>query len=916
MKMPTMSGYLAVFCLIGNLGLADGLPMGCPPGPMAITELESLAGQPVDISPWTYTWRSDRAVQEQPEAYFIPRRLERIDTVYRTAIDALPEQELKSIYYEQPDMLKRLPPKPEWPLQAGLLWTGGVVDCRVELAWPADAAGIPAPDRVEVRVYPTSWGWFGWTVDRILSNPEVSADGRTWVYRIEPGLKMDYAYSRQVDAATEMVAVFYEGDPSGNKTVIPNIRVTGSNVGVWKRIDVEIEWGFQAGTETSDIDGRLETHAAMIGQAAALTGDQGTTVTGDNQWKSHSVETTRRGIILPVLYAPDSRPGLDSRITVWMRERGFTFRIKDLENDSILIPAYGVFITRSGSGQTARQYAGALAAKRLKSIRQLTREHGETASCEEVMTEVRTWTCPEGTVWAPFPQVEDPVMEVLLPDPGWTNAWRAAADQLRGKHMWGGLAYEVGRVAHAMDMIGLHEESDKIYDHFLKSPGVKPDGDFTDGSGALEWAASMRHDMGYSHDGTHASTGRMLFAMAERYLLTGDTEWFERNRPRLQAAADWIIRQRKLYMMNIPNRQDLFVAGLMPPYMLGDYALPACDWHWYYSDNALSLQAVQRFADALSAFDAEAGARYHAEAEAFRNDIRRVVEQDAALSPVRPGRDGMYHSFVPRMAYARGMTGLELGAPQYSDSECDSYIGALPLAEPFGALDANEPVMMDTLDIMTEMTASESAVRALEEQRKAKNLAAEEAWYWMSYVSLPKASHNANIFLMQDDVPNFLRFLMNSYATMAGADGKLWEHWHLGNCGNCEAPDNGTAGWFMENFRNMLVMEEGGSLWVARAVPRAWLEQGKTITVRNAPTYFGQFAYEIVSDADNGTIAASLEAPSRNAPQNVFLRLRHPKSMPVKSATVNGQAWTDFDSAKEMIRLHDIHGSVKVVAAY
>ncbi len=29
-----------------------------------------LVGNPVDIAPWTYVWRADRAVQEKPEAYF------------------------------------------------------------------------------------------------------------------------------------------------------------------------------------------------------------------------------------------------------------------------------------------------------------------------------------------------------------------------------------------------------------------------------------------------------------------------------------------------------------------------------------------------------------------------------------------------------------------------------------------------------------------------------------------------------------------------------------------------------------------------------------------------------------------------------------------------------------------------------
>ena len=64
-----------------------------PGGPSALADrvqLDQMAGQPVDIAPWGYAWGADRAVQEKPEANFIPRRLERIDKVYRTASTALP----------------------------------------------------------------------------------------------------------------------------------------------------------------------------------------------------------------------------------------------------------------------------------------------------------------------------------------------------------------------------------------------------------------------------------------------------------------------------------------------------------------------------------------------------------------------------------------------------------------------------------------------------------------------------------------------------------------------------------------------------------------------------------------------------------------------------------------------------------
>jgi len=595
----------------------------------------------------------------------------------------------------------------------------------------------------------------------------------------------------------------------------------------------------------------------------------------------------------------------------------------------MLIPEYGVFVTKAGSAKTARQFAADLAARNLKGIRQMAREHREAASWEEVMRQVRLSTCPAGTALPPFPRVEDPPMQVELPDARWIDAWRAASFQLRGKHMWGGLAFEVGRVAHEMDLVGLQEEADKVYQHFLQAPGAKSDGDYSDGQGALEWATSMRHDMGYSHDGTHASTGRLLFGMADRYFLAGDKEWFQRNRARMQAAADWIIRQRTLYMKDIPNRQDLLAAGLMPPCMLGDYALPSCDWRWYYCDYAYDLQGLRRFADALREFDPEAGRKYGGEADAFRRDIRRAVERDAALSPVRLGRDGVYRSFISSAGYTRGvMLSMELGALQRPQG--DVIVGALPLAEPFSALDAGDVRMVGTLNAMEETGTSPkltayvlsgfgSKMNVMEEIATSVNSGRglDEAWFWNCYgASLPKASHNANIYLLQDDVPNFLRFWMNTYAAMVGADGKFWEWGHLGQYADCGAPGNGTAGWFMENFRNLLVMEEGQALWVARATPRAWLEQGRRIAVKNAPTYFGPLAYEIVSDVDRGKIKAAVEIPSRNPPATLFLRFRHPQALPIKSVTLNGGDWKDFDNNKEAVLVKGVQGKATVVANY
>ncbi len=870
----------------------------------------ALPGEAADLAPWAYVWRADRKVQPQPEACFMPRRLERLDRIYRTAADVLPPDQLKSIYYDMPDLLKRLPQKPKGRLLTGLLWTGGLTDYRIELRWPRGAK-VPPPERVEVRSYPTSYGWFGFTVDRVLGKPAISEDGRVWTYRSTPGELMDHAYNVRVPAATEMIAVFCEPDEAGSNPPVPDVHLFSDNLGLWQQAEIEIEWGFDVARRS--VSGRLEPSVAQLGSIEPLAGDTGTTVTGRVRWRSEPASSRRRGIRAPLLWAPNARPGLDSRVTVWIGSDGVTISVKDLERGPMLLRRHGLYVVKPG-GPTAREFIRNLDASGMKSVRQMTREHREPGSFDELMREARLWTCPPGTELKPFPKVPDPPMRVSLSDEGWTSAWRAAVDQLTGPHMWGGLAFEVARVTRAMEYIGLHHKAAPVYKHFLDSPGAKPDGDYSDGNGALEWATSMRHDMGYSHDGTHASTGRLLLSMVERCLILNDGEWFRRNLARLQAAADWIIRQRTTYMQDVPDRRKLLVAGLMPPCMLGDYAIPSCDWHWYYVDNVLALQGLQRFADALALWEPGTAPKYRREAEAFRKDLKRVVDREFALSPVRLGRDGAYHSFLPRMAYARGLIGPELGAPQFP--ECDWWMGALPLAEPYTGIAPDDPRMVDTLDMMEELGTSPERVKPQEDARSAKGLSAQDAFFWHSYSILPKASHTANVYLMQDDVPGFLRFWINQYAAMVGADGKLWEHAHLGGFDPCAAPDNGTAGWFVENFRNMLVMEDGTSLWIARATPRAWLEHGKSIEVSDAPTLFGPLGYTIESQAHAGTITAKLDLPDRNPPAKVILRLRHPDGAPMRAVTVNGKPWRKFDSVKETITLTGLRGQAEVVATY
>jgi hypothetical protein len=168
--------------------------------------------------------------------------------------------------------------------------------------------------------------------------------------------------------------------------------------------------------------------------------------------------------------------------------------------------------------------------------------------------------------------------------------------------------------------------------------------------------------------------------------------------------------------------------------------------------------------------------------------------------------------------------------------------------------------------------------------------------------------------MLADEVPALIRSLYNSCAAEIDPDTgyTFWEGPFKAGAAN----KTFEAAAFLEHVRNMLVMEIGDALWLARATPRAWMEQGKKIAIKDAPTYFGTAAYEIVSDVDNGKINATVEMPSRKSQKEVVLRFRHPKSAPIKSVTVNGKPWTSYDKDKETITLKDLTGTVTVTAQY
>ena len=904
-------------------------------------DLDKWVGLPADIASSAYSYRADRQAEENPpEAWIL--LVQHANLPFNKPVDAVAASVSipfnKPVDVNAPAVRKAL---------CGLLWEEVRQVRRVELSWSSDAKKRPSADELAFSYFdatdanPHTW-WNPATIKE-AGKPEVSADGCTYVYTIP------------VDTWGLVVSV--RGEKDASAFAVPAIRAFVDEV--WKKMDVDIEWGFDGDTAALAYDGRIEAYDGMIGNLRPLADDAGTVMTGTNAWRSVRHGGARRGLQLSLLYMGTSRwrcvhPDIAqpedvarSIVTLWTKSGSFSFQVSDLELGPILAPEYGFFVRATSKSQssvaagapfmmestaaTAKDFLEELKGKGLKTIRQRVREHTE-----------QTW---QDAVAAMYPDKElpphpkpplEPAMQVDVPDERMNAQWklgawhilrRSVSDQ-NGKwsfndYPFGILAAETCQILRALDFQGMHKEAADGLDQWLSLPmepqavpgsqGLpdRPLGHFSDGRGCFTHAVGPE-GVGGHMDGIHPlGPGIIMRAMNEHFYLTGDMDWLKAHAPRMKANAEWILRQRHLFAENIPGGQHLWCKGLQPA-MCGTTDAGIMYTQFYLME-AYYWLAVKQMAELLTLVDPENGDKMTVEAQAYRKDILAALDRSITLTPVVPVRDGTYRSFIPLSPYARGLC-----AGAWGWRRCQGHTGALywdaglvttPLVNPSGLLSIHDRRVQGFLDVLEDRLLLENPKVY---QRTAgfdpqKNWFSHAGWqYQCGFERTPE------LYLQADDIPNFIRSMFNQYAvdiqlgeytfrehTVGGPPDKIFEE-----------------SAFLERFRHMLVMEEGDTLWLARATPRAWLEQGKKISVKNAPSHFGTVSYEIISDLDNGKINATVEMPSRNPPKSLFLRFRHPKTAPIKSVTVNGKDWKDFDKDKEVIQLKGLKGKVTVVANY
>jgi hypothetical protein len=104
--------------------------------------------------------------------------------------------------------------------------------------------------------------------------------------------------------------------------------------------------------------------------------------------------------------------------------------------------------------------------------------------------------------------------------------------------------------------------------------------------------------------------------------------------------------------------------------------------------------------------------------------------------------------------------------------------------------------------------------------------------------------------------------------------------------------------------RWLLVFEdpESETLWLGKGLPQDWLADGKTVSVKSAPTRWGRVSYSITSQIQQGMVNAEVTLP-QNFNAATKLRLRVPGAPKISSVSLNSKPWTHFDAAEQTITL-------------
>ena len=157
--------------------------------------------------------------------------------------------------------------------------------------------------------------------------------------------------------------------------------------------------------------------------------------------------------------------------------------------------------------------------------------------------------------------------------------------------------------------------------------------------------------------------------------------------------------------------------------------------------------------------------------------------------------------------------------------------------------------------------------------------------------------------IRRGEVAAFLKLYYNQMAALADRQTyTFWEHYF-----GASPHKTHEEGWFLMQTRWMLWLEDGDTLRLLPAVPRAWLKDGRRIELKKVASYFGPVDLTVESHVDEGWISARVHCRKSRAPSRVTLRLPPPLRLKAPAA-IGGH----YDPEHETVTIHPFTGTATV----
>ncbi|WP_133176751.1 hypothetical protein [Terrimonas sp.] len=366
-----------------------------------------------------------------------------------------------------------------------------------------------------------------------------------------------------------------------------------------------------------------------------------------------------------------------------------------------------------------------------------------------------------------------------------------------------------------------------------------------------------------------------LYAIAQNFLLSGNRLQFEQLLPNALKALDWCLAQ--VAKSNEGANKTGLILG-----PLNDLTNAEREWAF---NQAYYVGGLEAFAKALSVYNHPRAEEVQHIASKMKADVVKEFARGSVKSPVVQLEDGTWINYVPTDALTcRRMM------DQWYPTDVDT--GPLHLTR-LGVIDAHSWL-------------TTAMLHDHEDNLFFKNQGA---------ANEPVYVQQSTPYFLRDNVKAVIRAF---YSLMAcGFSHEQYTSLeHRWAWGQYYGPPSTDGAWF-EIYRRMLLNEIGqDTLMIGQAIPQSWLEEGKKIEVKDAPTYFGKTSFSIEGLNKENEIKATVEVPDRDAPRQLLVRFRHPAGKMIRSVLVNGKRWKNFDAKKEYISIPAPSGKYIISARY